>query len=213
MRIAEIIEAAASAVVALGSLFALVFSVASLINSNHLKSYEFMINHRLKTFDLLQNRISELKHITSVEYIDAQLGKTSPVEYAQVLSGLTDELAVILSRSQWQEFLLLEHCGELKQAALVYYREPSEASGAELLKQADMVFVFADIYLWSLWQYLQQLYKKRKAQMPELFEGEFRETYEQAKYNYLRKNQKSVFFEKYESVEALKDNRGNLKCK
>lgn len=200
---AEIIEAAASAVVALGSLLALVFSIASLINSNHLKSYEFMINHRLKTFDLLQNRISELKHITSMEYIDTQLGKTSPVEYAQLLGGLTDELEVILSRSQWQEFLLLAHCGELKQAALAYYQEPSEASGAELMKQADMVFVFADIYLWSLWQYLQQLHKKREMDMPKLFEKKFKETFRLAKENYIRAGRLSVFFAKYPNEEEL----------
>lgn len=189
--------------IALGSFLALVFSVASLINSNHLKSYEFMIEHRLKTYDLLQNRFSELKYLTSAEYMDTHRGKENPAEFTQLLSKYTAELETVLSRSQWQEFLLLEHCSELKQAALVYYQKPSEESGAELLQQADIVFVFADIYLWSLWQYLQQLHKKREMDMPKLFEKKFIETFRLTKEKYGRAGRLSVFFAKYPNEEEF----------
>lgn len=179
------------------SFLAVVVSVITLINSHKLKSYEFMIKHRLETFDALQNRCIRLKSMVSPEYIDHVRQEMTLAEYAQVLTSLIGELEVLFSRSERQEYFLLKECALLKKTALTYFEAPASDTKADLLTQEDVTFMLADIYLWSLWQYLQQLYKKNKTTMVKLFEREFRNSYENARKNGEMDGTVSAFFEKY----------------
>lgn len=196
--IADIIAAAAAA-------GAFVASLISVTNTAPIKSYEYMIKHRMETYGSLQKRFAEMWRLTSPEYIDRHRKNMTKLGYAELLNEPLGEIEILLSRSEKQEFLLLGDCERLKLAALEYWRNPAPQVKKRLLRKREILFDFADIYLWSLWQYLQQLYKNPKKKLHGLFNEEFVKTYNAAKE--IRKEHISLshFFRKYDSVDKLTD--------
>ena len=209
----ETTEAEASLMVAVISLvsslavaiISCVISSISLSNSNRIKSYEYMIKHRLKIYSLLQKRFAEFNRVTSVGYIEARRCDMSAAEYSELMSNSLSDVEIVLSRTERQEFLLLDDCAELKRAAIEYFNQNSAENKENLLKQTEVVSVFVDIYLWTLWQYLQQLYNNKKARLHGLFDREFSKTYKRIKDNYAYGNEGRLpqFFKKYDDVEKM----------
>ena len=196
------------AVISLGSslavaLISCVVSGISLSNSNRLTSYEYMIKHRLKTYSLLRNRFAKFIRSASVKFADANRGDMSESEYSELLENTMSDIEVVFSRTEAQEFLLLDECEELKRVALEYFRGGSDDEKETFARQAELVKIFVDIYMWTLWQYLQQIYKKAKRKYHGLFDKEFKKTFERMKKVYYHNKRSPYFFEKYEAAEAI----------
>ena len=198
VEIADII----AAITAVGAFCASVYAV---INSNQSQSYEHMIRHRMDTYDTLQKQLAEMWRLTTPEFINKHRKRMTKLGYAMLLNGALSEIEILLSRTEKQEFLLLGECEKLKLAALEYWRHPKLQVKRHLLQKREVVFDFADIYMWSLWQYLQRLYNNPKKKLHRLFDEEFAKTYEAAKKIRMAHTGRSHFFRKYDNADKLTD--------
>lgn len=81
--------------------------------------------------------------------------------------------------------------------AINFFNNDEDAIKEALNKQIELVFVFVDIYMWSLWEYMQKLYKKSDNELYELFDEIFAKNYKKTRENYENDSDTPEFFNMY----------------
>lgn len=201
MGIIDFLNNNGSEIALIGALISLFVSVLSLINSNRIKSYEFMIRHRMDTYDQIKKSLLHLKKITKTDSVKDCLENGCGNQVLQQFDEEMDRLDILLTRTEPQEYALLAEFDTLRDSLSVCLKPDLTPKWKELKDQADICFIFADIYTWALWQYLQRLYKNFLFHLPKLFQRRMKKAYKNAKKLFSKEH---PFFKKYDSVKKLK---------
>lgn len=226
-NISDIAIGVGSVIAALIALIGVLFGIRK-INSQ--KSFELLTQARLKTISELRLLFTELRMVIFEVAEKSDLKNNDAFAYCDKVNNVISRLQTLLTLSECQEHHLLNEVGKLKNMLFDYLellgdlemaKESKEENPPnmpnkkmpnmqlknkeELLKQADIVFVFSDIYIWSIWVYIQHLYDSKEEKHHSLFDKVFKDVYR----NYLHLNtEKPEFFNKY-PIERLIDPNHN----
>lgn len=124
------------------------------------KSYDLFTVKRLKTYDCILKAYQELMYISSVDYINMATS-LSYEKYLAEYEILISKFNGVLSTVGKQEYYLLREYELLRKEVHNYIESPSTETKKALNDQRDRIKYFTDIYLWTLWNYIQRLHKKK----------------------------------------------------
>lgn len=182
----------------ISSVLALIISVLSIFYTMSIKSYEILINERMQIYQKIKDCFQNLRGLTTKFYILKCCEQNKSDDYCQQLRDEYNRLESLLSQTEPQEFFLMQQVKKLIDMAVGIYESLQQCNGLhELEKEAKITFLFADIYCWTLWVYIQSLHKLwgRLASYHRLFDKSFKKIYKRAKR--LHMGQNPEFFNNY----------------
>lgn len=185
-----------SAVSLILSALCLFISALSVFYSATLKSYEILINKRMQTYQEIKDCFHKLRGLTKEYEIAKYCGQDRAKEYCKKLREKYYQLESLLSKTESPEFYLLDQVKELTEMAMRKCNSTQKCSSMDALKrEAEITFLFADIYCWTLWIYIQGLHKIRWRVLSyhRMFNITFKKIYKRTK----RLHPEAVFFQKY----------------
>ena len=87
----------------------------------------------------------------------------------------------VLSTVGKQEYYLLREYELLRKEVHNYVESPTEETKKALNDQRDRIKYFTDIYLWTLWNYIQRLHKKNNEdKYHKLFDKQFEKIFKES---------------------------------
>lgn len=181
------------------ALIAAIAAIISVIYVIYQKSFELLTKQRLDTFNSLKEHFAKLRLLSSELSLNA--AKQSNNSDAQLLEieSVISQLKSLLPITRSCEFELREAVDMLYDEIKLYLY-PQKDRDCKLVTQTQIVFTFADIYLWTEWNYIQMLYKgRRRIKRKRRFEKEFFKNYERAK----TLAHDFAFFEKYAKEQLI----------
>lgn len=209
----ELIKGVAAIFAALLAAGAAAYGVKSV---NEQKSFELLTKQRLQTFNLEEKYFAELRLLSSPESLKIAKKSGNKDTYMLDIRKVICELQSLLSGVELHEHLLMNEVDILRDKLEIYLSDETDTLD-KVAEQLDIVNTFIDIYLWSLWNYIQTLHKeKNREKRQKKFDEELKDNYDRAKKLSKRpldkepKNEqcneeskeKPTFFDKY-SVEML----------
>lgn len=185
------------------SAFSLLVSAFSVFYGMTLKSYEILINKRMQTYQEIKECFQTLRGLTKIYEIEKYREQGKVVDYCQQLRNKYNQLESLLSQTDPPEFHLMQQVQRLIEMAIEICKTAQQCNSIldEFMKESKVTFLFADIYCWTLWLYVQGLHKLtcRFKSYGKLFDKNFKKVYKNAKY--LHGN--SHFFKRYSLKELL----------
>lgn len=174
----ELIKGVAAIFTALIAAGAAIYGVKSV---NEQKSFELLTKQRLQTFNLEEKYFAELRLLSSPESLKIAKESGSKDTYMLDIRKIICELQSLLSGVENHEHLLMKEIGVLRDKIEIYLYDETSALN-EVTKQFKIINTFIDIYLWSLWNYIQTLHKeKSRKKRQKKFENELLDNYKRAK--------------------------------
>lgn len=144
------------------------------------KSYDLFTVKRLKTYDCILKAYQELMYISSVDYINMATS-LSYEKYLAEYEILISKFNGLLSTTEEQECFLLHECRLLHKAVKDYIELKTAESEQTLIEQRNKVNYFMDIYIWTLWNYIQRLHKKNNEdKYHKLFDKQFEKIFKES---------------------------------
>lgn len=180
------------------SAFSLLISALSVFYGMTLKSYEILINKRMQTYQEIKDCFRKLSKLTKKYEISKYCEQNRSGDYCQQLRKEYNQLESLLSQTEPQEFYLMHQVKKLIDTAVGICESVQQCGGLDELEQeAEITFLYSDIYCWTLWLYVQGLHKFwwRLVSYHRMFDKNFKKVYERAK----RLHSKDV----YENAERL----------
>lgn len=190
----------------------IIVAIIGVICVNYQKSFELLTKQRLETFNSLKKCFADLRLLSSkpslTKAIEANNSESHLLEIERVISQLKSLLPI----TRECEFELRRAADELYDKVRSYlFPQEDENSKLkdkelELQEQIRITFTFANIYLWTVWNYVQVLYKGRnRIKRKRIFKDELYKNYDRAKKlnDGLNKELKSAFFEKYAKEQLI----------
>lgn len=183
----------------ISSILALLISVLSIFYAMTIKSYEILINERMQIYQKIKDSFQNLRGLTKKYEISKYCEQNRSDDYCQQLRNEYNQLESLLSQTEPQEYFLMQQVKELIDMAVGICNTFQQCNDLpeQFEKEAKITFLFADIYCWTLWLYIQGLHKLwgRLASYHKLFDKNFIEVYERAKH--LHGEQATDFFKRY----------------
>lgn len=177
---------------------ALLFSGVSVFYSTTVKAYEIFINERMQIYQKIKNCFQELRGLTKKHEISKYCRQNRSDDYSQQLREKYNQLESLLTQTEPQEYFLMRQTKSLIDMAVGICGSGQQCSdSSELDNEAEITFLFADIYCWALWLYIQDLHKFRArwASYHNMFDKNFKKVYKRAKR--LHKEPPADFFNEY----------------
>ena len=140
---------------------AAIATVIGVCKVNSQKSFELLTKERLEQLKTIRAVIKELRLLTSITRIKEMLdSKTAIDTYKLMLEKAQNSLSEILTVTEKQESCVFKELESLQELALVFYQKADTDAKTKLCRQRKIFFMLMEIYDWSLWKYIQQLYRE-----------------------------------------------------
>ena len=144
----------------LGTVGAAIIASLSIRTYKERKSYDLFTAKRLRTYDCALKTYQNLMAISASEYILKAISN-SKEKYLADYEMAYAKLYGVLSTVGKQEYYLLREYELLRKEVHNYIESPTTETKKALNDQRDRIKYFTDIYLWTLWNYIQRLHKRK----------------------------------------------------
>lgn len=189
MNVLEILRDTPAAIgTAVGSIFGALGAVtAAMIGAiigarkiNSQSSYKILTEHRLKQFEEISAIFTKLRNLCDEYYIKS-IKNTGREEYICELYQAINRLKTMFSCENFQEkYVIMEY--DILIAKIEEYLDGNDDKElVQIEEQREVAFLLSNIYSWSLWLYIQKLYKSNKKlgkTLDEMFENVYNNTKE-----------------------------------
>ena len=168
----------------IAAIIASITAIYGVLKTNGQAAYKLLTEHRLKQFDEFSALFTKLRNLCDEHYIKS-INDTEKWEYINELHKALNRLKTMFSCENFQEKYVIKEYDKLISEIEKYFEADSENNGDEAFKpikdQKEIAFILSNIYSWTLWKYIQKLYKsdnKLGKTLDEIFEEVFDNTKE-----------------------------------
>ncbi len=140
----------------LSILITVIIAVFGVIKINYQNSFKLLIEYRLKQFDEITSIFTEIYDISD-KIFNNNTNNNNLFGYIDKLKKYRNRLTVIFSCEDSQEKEILDKFNKyISDIELVC---TSNKKKSDCIKDRDNFLIILRVYSWSLWKYIQRLYK------------------------------------------------------
>lgn len=185
----------------LASAVAAIAAVIGVLAVNRQKAFELLTKERLKQLEIERSATKRLRLLTSMPYISKMRGKSvSPTDYQLQLEKEAARLKEVMTVIEKQESVAFDELTLMQKKAIKFYMKPNPKSLTRLKNQKERFFMMMEVYDWSIWNYIQKLYRKT-GRLHKRYDRIYANNY----YRMKKANPMNPFFKKYPLCEQLTD--------